>query len=153
MTGRPARPADARLDRLVDRGLRLGGAILVIGAVAMLVAPSAIAPYFGLERMDEAGDFMTRRYGAAGTLGLGVALWLARDRPAASAVLGGVASWFFVQGGVAIAGLVTGIVSGAAWLALAVDLPLGIGALLLAARLASGRGAARPGGLPVHGLR
>ena len=49
MTGRPARSADARLDRLVNRGLRLGGAILVIGAVAMLVAPSAIAPYFGLE--------------------------------------------------------------------------------------------------------
>ncbi len=134
MTGRPARSADARLDRLVNRGLRLGGAILVIGAVAMLVAPSAIAPYFGLE-MDEAGDFMTRRYGAAGTLGLGVALWLARDRSAASAVLGGVAGWFFVQGGVAIAGLFTGDVSGAAWLALVVDLPLGIGALLLAARL------------------
>ena len=152
MTGRPARSADARLDRLVNRGLRLGGAILVIGAVAMLVAPSAIAPYFGLE-MDEAGDFMTRRYGAAGTLGLGVALWLARDRSAASAVLGGVAGWFFVQGGVAIAGLFTGDVSGAAWLALVVDLPLGIGALLLAARLGSGRGAARPGSLPVHGLR
>ena len=134
MTGRPARSADARLDRLVNRGLRLGGAILVIGAVAMLVAPSAIAPYFGRE-MDEAGDFMTRRYGAAGTLGLGVALWLARDRSAASAVLGGVAGWFFVQGGVAIAGLFTGDVSGAAWLALVVDLPLGIGALLLAARL------------------
>ncbi len=120
----------------LERLLRAAGAILIVAAIAMIVTPSGIAALFGLE-LGSAGDFMTRRYGAAGIVGLGVALWLSADRPAASAVLGGVAAWFFVQGGAAIEGLASGTVSGLAWLVIFVDPVLGLGALNLAARLRS----------------
>lgn len=85
--------------------------------------------------LDAAGEFMTRRYGAAGALGLGVALWLSTGRSAPSAVLGGVSGWFLVQGGVVIAGLATGTVAGLAWLPVITDPVLGVVALVLAIRL------------------
>lgn len=85
--------------------------------------------------MGAAGDFMTRRYGASGLVGLGVASWLATIRPAAPAILGGLAGWFFVQAIVAIAGLMAGTVATIALIPIVSDLVLGVGAAVLAVRL------------------
>jgi len=114
--------------------LRAAGIVLVVVGIAMLIAPSAIATLFGLD-VGAGGEFMTRRYGAAGMVGLGVALWLATGRTAPSAVLGGVAAWFFVQGGVAIVATLSGTISGVAWVTVLADPILGVASLLLARRL------------------
>lgn len=115
--------------------LRFAAVVLLATGVAMLIAPSGIAALFGLDAMGAAGDFMTRRYGASGLVGLGIASWLATTRPAAPAILGGLAGWFFVQGVVAIAGFMAGTVGPIALIPIVSDLVLGIGAAILAVRL------------------
>lgn len=122
--------AGAGFDGAVERLLRVGSVILVGGGIAMLVAPSMAAALFGLE-IGPGGDFMTRRYGASGTIGLGVALWQSQHHTAPSTVLAGLAAWFFVQGGVALVALAGGTVSAFALFAAGVDLALGSGALVL----------------------
>jgi hypothetical protein len=115
--------------------LRFAAVVLLATGAAMLVAPSAIAALFGLDPMGAAGDFMTRRYGSSGLVGLGTASWLATARPAAPAILGGLAAWFFVQAFVAISGLLAGTVGPIAAVPIVSDVALGAGAAVLAARL------------------
>ena len=72
---------------------------------------------------------MTRRYGASGILGLGVALIASTRLDSRSSVLAGVVGWFAVQAIASIAALIAGSVSSLAWGTVALDIALGALAL------------------------
>jgi hypothetical protein len=83
--------------------------------------------------------FLVRRYAVSATVALCIAIiGIARTSSPERAALLAVATWFAVQGIVALLGLATGDVGGLAWVAVVADPLLAVG-FLLASRGAGSR--------------
>lgn len=101
----------------------LVGALITAGAALVL----AFAPVGWLASLldvssDAVTTFLLRRYGASATAALfAVVAAVERGATARRAALLGLATWFAVQGSVAVWGIVSGTVGGLAWLAMIAD--------------------------------
>jgi hypothetical protein len=103
-------------------GLIAGAAIAGFAALVLAIVPAG----WLADLLDVAGDdataFLVRRYAASATAALlVVTASIARGADPQRAVLLALATWFAVQGIVAIVGIATGTVGGLAWLAVVAD--------------------------------
>jgi hypothetical protein len=126
--------------RAILAGLVLTGGV----AVALAALPTRwLASLLAVDG-PAATTFLVRRYAVSATAALCVvALGILRDRGPERTVLLALATWFGVQGLVALLGLVAGDVGGAAWVAVVADPGLAA-AFLAASRARPGVGAAEP---------
>ena len=112
------------------------GAVLAAGiAVVLLIAPVAwFEDLLDATRAD-LGAFLVRRYAASATAALFVmALGTARSNRPRRVALQALATWFGVQGAIAVWGIASGSVGGLTWLAVVADPSIAAAFLMLARR-------------------
>jgi hypothetical protein len=103
-------------------GLRVGVAIAAGVGLFLAIAPTSWLEELLDVRGADATSFLVRRYAASATAALFVITTaIARRTNPQRAALLGFATWFGVQGVVAILGVGTGTVGGLAWLAVFAD--------------------------------
>ncbi|MDP4510542.1 hypothetical protein [Nonomuraea turcica] len=123
-----------------SRRVLVAAAVLTGGvAVALAVLPTSMLGSLLDVDGPAATAFLVRRYAVSATAALCVAIiGIARRSSPERAALLAVATWFAVQGIVALLGLATGDVGGLAWVAVVAD-PLLAAGFLLASRGAGSR--------------
>jgi hypothetical protein len=119
-------------------GLLAGALITASAALVLAFAPvSWLASLLDVSS-DAVTTFLVRRYGASATAALFVVVAAAeRGAIARRATLLGLATWFAVQGAVAVWGIVSGAVGGLAWLAMIADPLIAAWFFVLSARCAA----------------
>jgi hypothetical protein len=135
-------------------GLPVGAAIAAGVGLFLAIAPMSWLEELLDVRGADATSFLVRRYAASATAALFVVTTaIARRTNPQRAALLGFATWFGVQGVVAILGVASGAVGGLAWLAVLADPLIAAWFLMWASRVVSSPHAdARSHGSPEPGL-
>lgn len=117
-------------------GLTAGAAIAAGAGLFLAIAPTSWLEELLDVRGADATSFLVRRYAASATAALFTVITaIARRTNPQRAALLGLATWFGVQGVVAILGVGTGTVGGLAWLAIFADPLIAAWFLMLSSRV------------------
>ena len=119
-------------------GLTVGAAIAAGVGLFLAIAPTSWLEELLEVRGADATSFLVRRYAASATAALFVVTTaIARRTNPQRAALLGFATWFGVQGAVAIWGVGTGTVGGLAWVAVFADPLIAAWFLMWSSRVAN----------------